>query len=142
MGGKKRTTISHVVKSSVSPFPCVHQSTILSFHLALNRWLLVSLALWEPVEVVVGAVGYVLKPTGKFVTLFNAISPSESSDPRVKTMPSIAGYGKVSIGHHRHAARNAALRGFDAVVGFLSSGKRDESQAKWVDGLVHLIIAC
>ncbi|KXN85243.1 hypothetical protein AN958_11518 [Leucoagaricus sp. SymC.cos] len=87
------------------------------------------LALWEPVPVAVGAVGYMVKPTGSFVTLFNAVNPSESNDPRVKSIPSIAGYGKVPIGSHRHATRNAALRGFDAVVGFLSSGKRDDPSA-------------
>lgn len=85
-----------------------------------------SLALWDPVPVAVGAVGYALKPNGSFVTLFNAINPTEIDDPRVQSMPSIAGYGSAPIGSHRHATRNAALRGLDAVVGFLNSGKRDD----------------
>jgi hypothetical protein len=88
------------------------------------------LALWEPVPVALGAVGYVLKPTGSFITLFNAMDPLEVDDPRVKNMPSIAGYGKVPIGSERHVTRNVALRGLDAVVGFLSSGKRDDLPTK------------
>ncbi len=95
-----------------------------------GRIMLVSLALWEPVEVEIGAVGYLSKPSGSFVTLFNAINPSKSSDSRINVMPSITGYGTISIRTHRHSTRNAALRGLDAVVGFLSSGKRDEFPVK------------
>ena len=90
----------------------------------------VSLALWDPVPVAVGAVGYVVRPSGTFITLFNAINPTETDDSRVQSMPSIAGYGKTPIGNHRHATRNAALRGLDAVVGFLSSGKRDDLSSR------------
>ncbi|KAJ3574855.1 hypothetical protein NP233_g1485 [Leucocoprinus birnbaumii] len=92
-----------------------------------------SLALWDPVPVAVGAVGYVLKPSGSFVTLFNAVHPADTDDPRVESIPSIAGYGKVPIGSHRHATRNAALRGLDAVVGFLSSGKRLDPPPKSIN---------
>jgi len=96
----------------------------------VHRRTSVSLALWDPVPVAVGAVGYAVRPSGTFMTLFNAINPTETDDPRVKCMPSIAGYGKAPIGNHRHATRNAALRGLDAVVGFLSSGKRDDPSSK------------
>lgn len=89
-----------------------------------------SIALWQPVPVSVGAVGYLSKPSGSFVTLFNAINPRESCDPNIASLPSVAGYGEISIGSHKHATRNAALRGLDAVVGLLSSGKRDETPAK------------
>lgn len=96
----------------------------------VHKCISVSLALWDPVPVAVGAIGYVVRPSGTFITLFNAINPTETDDPRVQSMPSIAGYGKTPIGNHRHATRNAALRGLDAVVGFLSSGKRDDLSSK------------
>ncbi|KAF9450745.1 hypothetical protein P691DRAFT_664706 [Macrolepiota fuliginosa MF-IS2] len=89
-----------------------------------------SVPLWQPVPVAIGAVGYLLKPSGSFVTLFNAIEPQKSPDPRIAGLPSIEGYGKISIGSHKHATRNAALRGLDAVVGLISSGKREETSAK------------
>jgi hypothetical protein len=91
-----------------------------------NEKLSVNLALWEPVPVAIGAVGYMVRPTGSFVSLFNAITPAKSHDPRVtNSMPSIMGYGPVSIGSHRQATRNVARRGLDAVVEFLSSGREE-----------------
>jgi len=110
-----------------------HSCTYFSAHGSfyhVHKRISVSLALWDPIPVAVGAVGYVIRPSGTFITLFNAINPMETDDPRVKSMPSIAGYGKTPIGNHRHATRNAALRGLDAVVGFLSSGKRDDLPSK------------
>lgn len=92
-----------------------------------NGKLPVNLALWQPVPVTIGAVGYMVRPTGSFVTLFNAITPCDSPDPRVANMPSIRGFGSISIGSHRHVTRNVAKRGLDAVVEFLSSGKREET---------------
>lgn len=92
-----------------------------------NEKLPVNLALWQPVPVAIGAVGYMLRPTGSFVTLFNATGPAKCDDPRVASMPSILGYGSASIGSHRQATRNVARRGLDAVVEFLSSGKRVEA---------------
>ncbi|KAF7759675.1 hypothetical protein Agabi119p4_11370 [Agaricus bisporus var. burnettii] len=96
-------------------------------HLTHHYHSTLNLALWQPVPVTIGAVGYMVRPTGSFVTLFNAITPCDSPDPRVANMPSIRGYGSISIGSHRHVTRNVAKRGLDAVVEFLSSGKREET---------------
>lgn len=67
-----------------------------------------------------GAVGYLSKPSGTFVTLFNALNPERAMDPGVKRMPSLFGYGKLSSGSQRQDKRNAAQRGLDAFVGLLT----------------------
>jgi hypothetical protein len=79
-----------------------------------------TLPLWEPTPVKLGAVGYLSKPSGTFVTLFNSFSPGESSDDEARKLPSLHGYGKVQQGMQRQDKRNAAQRGFDMITGFLT----------------------
>ncbi|KAF8889717.1 hypothetical protein CPB85DRAFT_1333584 [Mucidula mucida] len=77
-----------------------------------------TLPLWSPSLIHLGAVGYLHKPEGTFVTLFNAINPSKSPDNQhPHTLPSIHGYGSVSAQSSRYDQRNAAQRGFDAITG-------------------------
>ncbi|PCH42817.1 hypothetical protein WOLCODRAFT_25573 [Wolfiporia cocos MD-104 SS10] len=80
-----------------------------------------TLPLWTPTQTALGAVGYLAKPAGEFVTLFNAFKPYESSDGRTGGMASIEGYGRVSSGSHRQDKRSVAQRGMDMIQSWLSS---------------------
>ncbi|KAG5637074.1 hypothetical protein H0H81_005844 [Sphagnurus paluster] len=79
-----------------------------------------TLPLWEPTPVRLGAVGYLSKPAGKFITLFNSLEPEQSENPATSGLPSLRGYGRVDEGNTRHDKRNAAQRGYDAFVGLLT----------------------
>ncbi|KAF8584749.1 hypothetical protein K439DRAFT_1653139 [Ramaria rubella] len=87
------------------------------FHPTLN------LPLWEPSPVRLGAVGYLSKPTGHFVTFFNSFNPSGSSDSRVHALPSIYGYGSVREATSRQDRRNFAQIGIDIIQGLLTFKK-------------------
>ncbi|KAJ3730506.1 hypothetical protein C8R42DRAFT_650363 [Lentinula raphanica] len=79
-----------------------------------------TLPLWSPAPVALGAIGYLSKPMGEFVTLFNAFRPQDSTIDLVKNLPSVHGYGKFSTGTHRQDKRNAAQRSLDAIAGLLT----------------------
>ncbi|PPQ65454.1 hypothetical protein CVT24_010785 [Panaeolus cyanescens] len=78
-----------------------------------------TLALWHPTLVQVGDVGYLSKPTGTFVVLFNALKPQKTSGGRTGGMPSVAGYGSVSKSSLRLEKRNVAQKGLDVFSGLL-----------------------
>ncbi|KDQ11798.1 hypothetical protein BOTBODRAFT_35049 [Botryobasidium botryosum FD-172 SS1] len=78
------------------------------------------LPLWQPSEVKLGAVGYLQKPHGRFVTLFNAFEPGASSDGRLD-LPSIHGYGLCEVDSFQQNKRNAAQRGLDWAAARASS---------------------
>ncbi|GLB45720.1 putative protein tyrosine kinase [Lyophyllum shimeji] len=80
-----------------------------------------TLPMWSPSPVALGAVGYLSKPAGAFVTLFGAFHPEKSQEPATRELPSLYGYGRVTTGGQRQDKRNAAQRGLDAVVGLLTS---------------------
>ncbi|THH14319.1 hypothetical protein EW146_g5999 [Bondarzewia mesenterica] len=82
-----------------------------------------TLPLWSPVPIQLGAVGYLARPEGTFVTLFNSFDPANTSDGHAKTLPNLYGYGKISQGRQRQDKRNAAQRGYDLVQGFLTKGR-------------------
>ena len=73
-----------------------------------------------------GAVGYLSKPSGSFVTLFNAFSPEEAAVEAVRGLPSLHGYGKVTTGSQKRDRRNVAQRGLDAIIGFLTVKSKGE----------------
>ncbi|KAJ3800619.1 hypothetical protein GGU11DRAFT_676882 [Lentinula aff. detonsa] len=79
-----------------------------------------TLPLWSPAPVALGSVGYLSKPKGEFVTLFNAFYPQNSDVSPVRCLPSVHGYGKFSTGSQRQDKRNAAQRSLDAVAGLLT----------------------
>ncbi|KAJ3848775.1 hypothetical protein EV368DRAFT_48649 [Lentinula lateritia] len=79
-----------------------------------------TLPLWSPAPVALGAVGYLSKPKGEFITLLNAFHPQNSVINGVKSLPSVHGYGKFSTGNQRQDKRNAAQRGFDTIAGLLT----------------------
>ncbi len=81
-----------------------------------------TLPLWTPSQVPVGAVGYHSKSQGgEFVTLFNSFEPAKSSNGRAKDIPSLYGYGRVDRGSQRQDKRNVARRGMDIIQSWLSS---------------------
>ncbi|KAJ7747345.1 hypothetical protein B0H16DRAFT_1675699 [Mycena metata] len=79
-----------------------------------------TLPLWSPSPVSLGAVGYLSKPSGAFVTIFNCFTPEKSATGLLRTLPSVHGYGQVTTGSQRQDKRNAAQRGLDAIAGLLT----------------------
>ena len=77
-----------------------------------------TLALWEPSLVELGAVGYLSKPKGEFVTLLNAF----------REIPSVYGYGRVSKESQSSNKRSVAQRGFDAIQGMLTFKSRNDGE--------------
>jgi hypothetical protein len=104
------------------------QSLPLALYRHITDWIFshysVTLPLWAPTPVDLGAVGYLSKPSGTFVTLFDAFCPGQSSNGTVKSMPSLYGYGRITKGSQRKDERNAAQRGIDAFVGMLAFKSR------------------
>jgi abelson tyrosine-protein kinase 1 len=91
----------------------VHQCNDVS----LITLLVVILPLWDPSPVDLGAVGYLSKPRGRFITLFNAFSPQKSNDDMVRSLPPIYRYGQVKEGSQRLDKRSRLQQGLDAVTG-------------------------
>ncbi|KAJ7091133.1 hypothetical protein C8R44DRAFT_412775 [Mycena epipterygia] len=85
-----------------------------------------TLPLWSPSPVSLGAVGYLSKPSGAFVTIFNCFTPEKSAKGLLKTLPSVHGYGEVTTGSQRQDKRNAAQRGLDAIAGLLTFKTKSE----------------
>ena len=83
-------------------------------------FLLVTLPLWDPSPVEVGAVGYLSKPRGHFVTLFNGLAPGTAKYPAIKSLPSIHGYGSTQVETHRQDRRTVTQKGMDAFAGLLT----------------------
>lgn len=100
-----------------------HPSRELDIYHQMVAWLTISLvvlALWEPSPIELGAVGYLSRPSGSFVTLFNSFNPQQSSDGRAKGMPSLYGYGRQILqGSQRQDRRKLSQRGLDIIQGLL-----------------------
>ncbi|KAJ6577758.1 hypothetical protein B0H19DRAFT_568412 [Mycena capillaripes] len=83
-----------------------------------------TLPLWNPIPIAVGAVGFLDKPSGQFVTLFNCFYPEKAANGD-SGLPSVYGYGRVTTGNQRQDKRTAAQRGLDAITGLLTFKKSD-----------------
>ncbi|KAI0027345.1 hypothetical protein K488DRAFT_74612 [Vararia minispora EC-137] len=84
-----------------------------------------TLPLWSPSPVRLGAVGYLSKPEGRFVTLLNCIDGSDAADRRALPFPRLSELGKVDTFAVRNEKRSAAQRGMDMVRNlFRGSGDR------------------
>ncbi|KAJ6521208.1 hypothetical protein DFH09DRAFT_223755 [Mycena vulgaris] len=81
-----------------------------------------TLPLWSPVPIAVGAVGYLARPSGKFETLFNCFYPDKAANGD-SGLPSVYGYGRVTTGNQRQDKRTATQRGLDAIAGLLTFKK-------------------
>ncbi|CAA7263929.1 unnamed protein product [Cyclocybe aegerita] len=91
------------------------------------------LPLWEPTPVELGAVGYLWKPRGEFVTLFNANRPQDSEHPGIRRLPRIDGYGRPTINSQRHDRRTVAQKAMDMLYNagrltFLNSSSENISR--------------
>jgi len=87
-----------------------------------------TLPLWSPLPIPVGSVGYLHKPQGSFVTIFNAFNPLKSGGAN---LPSLHGYGTVSVGKQRQDKRTAAQRGLDLVAGLFKGGNNTSTSRKY-----------
>ena len=100
----------------------IHPVSICFFlltELLLIYYILVTLPLWDPSPVELGAVGYLSRPSGEFVTLFNAFDPPKTSGGRADGMSNLYGYGKIAKGSQRQDRRDMTQRGLDAIRGLL-----------------------
>ncbi|KAF7799186.1 hypothetical protein EIP86_010417 [Pleurotus ostreatoroseus] len=91
------------------------------YHMSLT------LPLWEPTPVALGAVGYHLKPEGRFVTLLNAFRPMDSSGGKARDMPSLYGFGKVQLGSQKSDKRTVLQRGMGRLHGWMTKGRGDDT---------------
>jgi hypothetical protein len=94
----------------------------------------VTLALWEPSVVQLGDVGYLSKPKGAFVTLFNALKHQKATG-FIGGLPSMSGYGNVSKGSLRLDKKNVAQKGLDVFSGLLTFRSRNEIPISFVFSL-------
>ena len=88
--------------------------------------LLVTLPLWTPSNVALGAVGFHEKPSGKFVTLFNSFKPSETFRSRAEGIPSLYGYGRVNQGNQRLDKRNVARKGINLIQSWITAKSKGD----------------
>ena len=79
---------------------------------------LVTLPLWDPSPVEVGAIGYLSKPRGHFVTLFNAFTPSKAENLGIQSLPSIHGIGPAQLVTHQEDRRT--IKSMDTLAGLLT----------------------
>lgn len=86
-----------------------------------------TLPLWSPAPVELGAVGYLSRPAGAFITLFNSFDPSKTFDGLANTLPNLSEFGKVTHRSQRQEKRNPAQRGVDYVQNLLARKNRDAS---------------
>jgi abelson tyrosine-protein kinase 1 len=82
---------------------------------------LVTIPLWDPSPVEVGAVGYLSKPQGHFVTLFNAFTPSKADNLGIQSLPSIRAYGPVQLATYKEDRRTIIQKSMDTLAGLLTS---------------------
>jgi len=82
------------------------------------------LPLWQPCPVQLGAVGYLQKPEGRFVTIMNALHPGTSEDPAWREFPSVRGYGEVEEGSETQDKRSLPQKGWDSIIGLLTRTKK------------------
>ncbi|KAJ6608513.1 hypothetical protein B0H10DRAFT_2194368 [Mycena sp. CBHHK59/15] len=75
-------------------------------HLALT------LPLWKPSPVDLGAVGYLAKPEGEFRTLFNCCNPTETSNGRLSALPPLL---DTMVSRHKQNPNNMARKGMKIV---------------------------
>ncbi|KAG1850073.1 kinase-like domain-containing protein [Suillus tomentosus] len=81
-----------------------------------------TLPLWSPSHVELGAVGYLSAPKGEFITLFNAMKPHKTTGSKVTNIPSLAGYleGPIRVGKKPDSLRTMTQRGLELISGLLT----------------------
>ncbi|KAH7882518.1 hypothetical protein F5I97DRAFT_1982693, partial [Phlebopus sp. FC_14] len=89
-----------------------------------------TLPLWSPTHVALGAIGYLSKPKGEFVTLLNALDPFRTASGAAKDIKSMHAYGKLKIETRPENKRSVVRRGLDALSSFLASNLRNNELEK------------
>ncbi|KDR78069.1 hypothetical protein GALMADRAFT_245050, partial [Galerina marginata CBS 339.88] len=89
-----------------------------------------TLPLWDPSPIEIGAVGYLCKPKGNFVTLFNAYDPRKSYHPGIQLLPSIHGYGDVKDDVQRLPKKTVTQKALDMIIGSLAFRNSSASIAR------------
>lgn len=81
-----------------------------------------TLPLWSPSHVELGAVGYLSAPKGEFITLFNAMKPQQTAGSKFTNIPSLGGYleGPVRTGQKFNSIRTITQRGLELISGLLT----------------------
>jgi hypothetical protein len=82
------------------------------------------LPLWDPSPVELGSVGYLEKPRGAFVTLFNALQPNESNIEAIRAIPPITTYGNIIYGSRKMGRKNNLL---DIITGWIISKRNNDA---------------
>lgn len=93
-----------------------------------------TLPLWSPSRVELGAVGYLSAPKGEFITLFNAMKPQRTAGSKVTNIPSLSGYleGPIGTGKKFNSMRTMTQKGLELISGLLTFPltDRDESYSE------------
>ncbi|OSC98340.1 hypothetical protein PYCCODRAFT_1397242 [Trametes coccinea BRFM310] len=115
---------SHEVHSSVSsPLLEKEHTSDVEDERRYRRFLIhefnptLTLPLWSPSKVPIGAVGY-HSPSrgGEFIILFDSLNPSKSPEGRAQPIPSLLSYGRINQSKFRQDRRGVAQRGMDMVA--------------------------
>ncbi|KAG1847152.1 hypothetical protein DFJ58DRAFT_663473 [Suillus subalutaceus] len=93
-----------------------------------------TLPLWSPSHVELGAVGYLSAPKGEFITLFNAMKPQQTTGSKITNIPSLAGYfdGPIRPGQKFNTNRTMTQRGLELISGLLTLIDRDKSYSEHI----------
>ncbi|KAF9039833.1 hypothetical protein BJ165DRAFT_1530849 [Panaeolus papilionaceus] len=78
------------------------------------------LPLWDPTPVEVGAVGYLSKAAGQFVTLFNSLRPHKCDNFTIRNLLPLRLPGLQPIGTQRIDKRTPSQKAYDLIAGSLT----------------------
>lgn len=87
------------------------------------------LPLWEPSPVELGTVGYLLRPSGQFITLFNAFNPGRSRDGKAQSVPALL---NVKVARQIKDQRKLTQRGLDIIQGLMWFRSRSAGDFQYV----------
>ncbi|KAF9039940.1 hypothetical protein BJ165DRAFT_1613591 [Panaeolus papilionaceus] len=80
---------------------------------------LLTLPLWDPTLVEVGAIGFLSKPAGQFVTLFNSMAPDKCDKMDIKALSPL----DITIGVDKSDTRTLFHKVYDLILGSRSFNK-------------------
>ncbi|KAI8992712.1 hypothetical protein BD414DRAFT_412646 [Trametes punicea] len=91
-----------------------------------------TLPLWTPSQIPVGAVGYHNKAGGgEFLVLFNATDPTQSSGGFARGIPRLSAFGRASQASERQDKRPVAQRGLDTVRSLFRGSPRGPPESRY-----------
>jgi abelson tyrosine-protein kinase 1 len=102
---------------------------------------LVKLPLWTPSAVRVGALGYHSKPTGEFITLFNAFEPPMDVRSKEDMIASLHAYGSIATSSVRKDTRSAGERAIEGIRSLIPFPRRLEGSTSYVHCLLLSLLS-